>query len=136
MSNFRYILGIGVIAVIMGGCAANQNEQMQRDIVLERNVAFKNDKISFVDDMDVLISDIKSVKENGLLKIMVEFMNADMAKKRDFVYQIEWYDQNGMLRESTSWRAAQVIGNQKIKIIEMATIPSVVDYKLIIATKK
>lgn len=136
MSSFRYILGATVIAVMMGGCAANQNEQMQRDIVLERNVAFKNDKISFVDDMDVLISDIKSVKENGLLKIMVEFMNADMAKKRDFVYQIEWYDQNGMLKESTSWRAAQVIGNQKIKVIEMATIPSVVDYKLIIANKK
>ena len=136
MSSFRYILGAAAIAVIMGGCAANQNEQMQRDIVLERNVAFKNDKISFVDDMDVLVSDIKSVKENGLLKIMVEFMNADMAKKRDFVYQIEWYDQNGMLKESTSWRAAQVIGNQKIKVIEMATIPSVVDYKLIIANKK
>lgn len=136
MSSFRYILGATVIAVIMGGCAANQNEQMQRDTVLERNKEFKNDKISFVDDMDVLISDIKSVKENGLLKIMVEFMNADMAKKRDFVYQIEWYDQNGMLKESTSWRAAQVIGNQKIKVIEMATIPSVVDYKLIIANKK
>ena len=136
MLSFKYILGAAITAAILGGCAANQNEQMQRDAVLERNKEFKNDKISFVDDMDVLVSDIKSAKENGLLKIMVEFMNADMAKKRDFVYQIEWYDQNGMLKESTSWRAAQVIGNQKIKVIEMATIPSVVDYKLIIANKK
>ena len=67
---------------------------------------------------------------------MIEFINADDGANRNFVYQIEWYDQYGMLKETTSWRPKQVIGNQKIKVLEMATMPSIVDYKIIISTKK
>ena len=86
--------------------------------------------------MDVLVSDLKVFRENNLLKIMVEFMNADDGKNRHFVYKVEWYDQYGMLRDSTSWRPKQVIGNQKVKVVESATLPNVVDYKLVISTKE
>ena len=135
MLNIKQLLMGSLALFIMAGCA-NQNMQMDRDAVYERNKAFHHDKVSFVDDMDVLVSDIRGIKEGNFLKVMIEFMNADDGKNRNFVYQIEWYDQYGMLKETTSWRAGQVIGNQKIKVIEMATIPSIVDYKIIISTKK
>jgi uncharacterized protein YcfL len=86
--------------------------------------------------MDVIVSDIKTIKQGEFLKVMVEFINADNGENRDFVYQIEWYDRDGMLKDSTSWRPNRVIGNQKLKITEMATFPSVTDYKIIISTKK
>ena len=129
-------LALSAIALLMLGGCANQNSQMQRDAVMERNKALSVDKVNYVDDMDVLVSDIKLFKENGFLKLMAEFINADNGEKRDFVYQVEWYDQYGQLKETTSWRPKTVIGNQKIKVIEAATIPSIVDYKLIISTKK
>ena len=129
-------LALSAIALLMLGGCANQNSQMQRDAVMERNKALSVDKVNYVDDMDVLVSDIKLFKENGFLKLMAEFINADNGEKRDFVYQVEWYDQYGQLQETTSWRPKTVIGNQKIKVIEAATMPSIVDYKLIISTKK
>ena len=85
--------------------------------------------------MDVLVSSIRTIKEGDFLKIMVEFINADDGENEDFVYQIEWYDENGMLKETTSWKPKRVIGNQKLKIIEMTTVPNIVDYKIIISTK-
>ncbi|NCB53693.1 MAG: DUF1425 domain-containing protein [Epsilonproteobacteria bacterium] len=129
-------LALSAIALLMLGGCANQNSQMQRDAVMERNKALSVDKVNYVDDMDVLVSDIKLFKENGFLKLMAEFINADNGEKRDFVYQVEWYDQYGQLKETTSWRPKTVIGNQKIKVVEAATMPSIVDYKLIISTKK
>lgn len=135
MLNIKTVVCGLCALVLLSGCA-NQNRQMQREAVMERNQAFSVDKISFADDMDVLVSDLKVFKENNLLKIMVEFMNADDGKNRNFVYKVEWYDQYGMLRDSTSWRPKQVIGNQKVKVVESATLPNVVDYKLVISTKE
>lgn len=135
MLNFKtWMLGATAL-LLLSGCA-NQNQQMQREAVMERNKAFHVDKVSFTDDMDVLVSDLKLFRENGYLKVMAEFITADNGVKRDFVYQIEWYDEYGQLKETTSWRPKTVIGNQKVKIVEMATMPSIVDYKLIISTKK
>lgn len=135
MLNFKSLTLSLTALVMLSGCA-NQNLQMQREAELERNKAYSVDKVNYVDDMDVLVSDIKLFKENGFLKLMAEFMNADDGKKRDFVYQVEWYDQYGQLKEATSWRPKTVIGNQKVKVVEAATMPSIVDYKLIISTKK
>jgi uncharacterized protein YcfL len=135
MFNIKNI-GLGLlIASILVGCA-NQNSQMNRDAVYDNNKAFNTNKVSFVDDMDVLVSDIKTIRQGNFLKVMVEFINEDNGDDVDFVYQIEWYDQDGMLKDSTSWRQARVIGNQKLKVSEMATLPSVTDYKIIISTKK
>lgn len=121
--------------ILMGGCA-NQNSQMDRGAVYDKNKAYKSDKVSFVDDMDVLVSDIKTVNENGFLKVMVEFINADNGENKHFVYKVEWYDKNGMPKDSTSWRPVNVIGNQKIKVVEMATMPDITDYKIVISVKE
>ncbi|MDD3466617.1 MAG: YcfL family protein [Campylobacterales bacterium] len=135
MSNTKIITLIAAAAVLLGGCA-NQNSQMDRGAVYDKNKAFKSDKVSFVDDMDVLVSDMKTVKENGFLKVMVEFMNESSGDNKRFVYKIEWLDKNGMPKDSTSWRPVNVVGNQKIKVVEMATMPEITDYKLIIAIKE
>ena len=42
---------------------------------------------------------------------MVEFINADNGENRDFVYQIEWYDRDGMLKIALAG-ANRVIGNK------------------------
>ena len=135
MFNIKKIGLSLLIASLLVGCA-NQNSQMNRSEIYDKNKSFSNNKVSFVDDMDVLVSDIRTIKDGNFLKVMIEFINADNGDDRDFVYQIEWYDQDGILKDTTSWRQARVIGNQKLKVTEMATYPSVVNYKIIISTKK
>ena len=134
MFNIKSIVLSLLASSMLIGCA-NQNSQMQRSEIYDSNKNFDNNKVSFVDDMDVLVSSIRTIKEGDFLKIMVEFINADDGENEDFVYQIEWYDENGMLKETTSWKPKRVIGNQKLKIIEMTTVPNIVDYKIIISTK-
>ena len=135
MFNIKNIGFSLLIASILVGCA-NQNSQMNRGEVYDKNKSYSNDRVSFIDDMDVLVSDIRVIKQGNFLKIMVEFINEDNGANEDFVYQIEWYDKNGMLKDTTSWRPGRVIGNQKLKVIEMATLPTITDYKIIISTKK
>lgn len=135
MFNIKNIGFSLLIASILVGCA-NQNSQMNRGEVYDKNKSYSNDNVSFIDDMDVLVSDIRVIKQGNFLKIMVEFINEDNGANEDFVYQIEWYDKNGMLKDTTSWRPGRVIGNQKLKVIEMATLPTITDYKIIISTKK
>ena len=135
MFNIKNIGFSLLIASILVGCA-NQNSQMNRGEVYDKNKSYSNDKVSFIDDMDVLVSDIRVIKQGDFLKIMLVFINEDNGAKGDFVYQIEWYDKNGMLKDTTSWRPGRVIGNQKLKVIEMATLPTITDYKIIISTKK
>lgn len=135
MFNIKNIGFSLLIASILVGCA-NQNSQMNRGEVYDKNKSYSNDKVSFIDDMDVLVSDIRVIKQGDFLKIMLEFINEDNGANEDFVYQIEWYDKNGMLKDTTSWRPGRVIGNQKLKVIEMATLPTITDYKIIISTKK
>lgn len=135
MFNIKNIGFSLLIASILVGCA-NQNSQMNRGEVYDKNKSYSNDKVSFIDDMDVLVSDVRVVKQGDFLKIMLEFINEDNGANEDFVYQIEWYDKNGMLKDTTSWRPGRVIGNQKLKVIEMATLPTITDYKIIISTKK
>ena len=134
MFNIKSIVLSLLASFMLIGCA-NQNSQMQRSEIYDSNKNFDNNKVSFVDDMDVLVSSIRTIKEGDFLKIMVEFINADDGENEDFVYQIEWYDENWMLKETTSWKPKRVIGNQKLKIIEMTTVPNIVDYKIIISTK-
>ena len=135
MFNIKNIGFSLLIASILVGCA-NQNSQMDRGEVYDKNKFYSNDNVSFIDDMDVLVSDIRVIKQGNFLKIMVEFIIEDNGANEDFVYQIEWYDKNGMLKDTTSWRPGRVIGNQKLKVIEMATLPTITDYKIIISTKK
>lgn len=135
MLGIKNIILTCFVTFTLIGCTTNQNSQMDRSATFSANKQFDISKVSFVDDMDVIVSDIKTVREGKFLKIMVEFMNANNGKNEDFVYKIEWYDENGMPKETTSWRSKRVVGNQKLKIVEMSTTTGIVDYKIIISTK-
>ena len=80
---------------------------MDRGEIYDKNKSYSNNKVSFVDDMDVLVSDIKTIKQGNFLKVMIEFINEDDADDIDFVYQIEWYDQDGILKDTTSWETSK-----------------------------
>lgn|SRR5574344_1021414 len=134
MFNIKNI-SFGLLIVLLFTACTNQNTQMDRWDLYYKNKSYSNDKVSFVDDMDVLVSDIKPIRQGNFLKIMIEFINKDNGENEDFVYQIEWYDKDGILKETTSWKIARVIGNQKLKITEMSTVRDIVDYKIIISTK-
>ena len=134
MFNIKNI-SFGLLIVLLFTACTNQNTQMDRWDLYYKNKSYSNDKVSFVDDMDVLVSDIKPIRQGNFLKIMIEFINKDNGENEDFVYQIEWYDKDGILKETTSWKIARVNGNQKLKITEMSTVRDIVDYKIIISTK-
>lgn len=81
----------------------------------------------------VAITKHQSIQEGGFLKIMAELENDDDDETEGFVYQIEWYDKHGIIKDTTPWKPVTIHKNQKIKIVEMTNIPDVVDYKVIVS---
>ena len=88
MFNIKKIGSSLLIASILVGCA-NQNSQMDRGEVYDKNKSYSNNKVSFVDDMDVLVSDIKTVKQGNFLKVMIEFINEDDAEDKEINGKID-----------------------------------------------
>jgi len=68
-----------------------------------------------------------------LLKVVAELENDDFDEVEGFVYQIEWYDMNGILIESTAWKPITIHKNQKVQIVETSGIPNVSNYKIIVS---
>lgn len=75
----------------------------------------------------------KSIQEGSVLKVIAELENDDFDKVEGFVYQIEWYDKNGVLIESTAWKPITIHKNQKVQIVETSGIPNVSNYKIIVS---
>lgn len=75
----------------------------------------------------------KSFQEGSLLKVVAELENDDFDEVEGFVYQIEWYDMNGILIESTAWKPITIHKNQKVQIVETSGIPNVSTYKIIVS---
>ena len=65
MFNIKSIVLSLLASFMLIGCA-NQNSQMQRSEIYDSNKNFDNNKVSFVDDMDVLVSSIRTIKEGDL----------------------------------------------------------------------
>lgn len=89
--------------------------------------------INIIGEKRVEITKHKSVQEGNFLKIMAELENDDNDETEGFVYQIEWYDKNGFIKETTGWKAITIHKNQKVQIVEMTNIPDIVDYKIIVS---
>jgi len=112
--NILISLGISTLAVVfIPGCSS------------------KN--INIIGEKRVEITKHKSVQEGNFLKIMAELENDDMDETEGFVYQIEWYDKNGFIKDTTPWKAITIHKNQKVQVIEMTNIPDIVDYKIIVS---
>lgn len=89
--------------------------------------------IDIIGEKRVSIIKHKNVQEGNFMKIMAELENSDNDETEGFVYQIEWYDKNGFIKETTPWKAVTIHKNQKVQVIEMTNIPDIVDYKIIVS---
>lgn len=89
--------------------------------------------ISIIGEKRVDIVMEKSIQEGSLLKVIAELENDDFDEVEGFVYQIEWYDKNGVLIESTAWKPITLHKNQKVQIVETSGIPNVSNYKIIVS---
>jgi uncharacterized protein YcfL len=89
--------------------------------------------INIIGEKRVDITKYKSVQEGNFMKIMAELENTDNDNTEGFVYQIEWYDKNGFIKDTTPWKAITIHKNQKVQVIEMTNIPDIVDYKIIVS---
>ncbi|MDD3769419.1 DUF1425 domain-containing protein [Sulfuricurvum sp. IAE1] len=90
-------------------------------------------KVDIIGEERVEINKHKSFQEGAFLKVMAELENDDNDETEGFVYQIEWYDKNGILKDSTPWKPITIHKNQKVQIVEMTNVPDVVDYKIIVS---
>lgn len=89
--------------------------------------------INIIGEKRVEITKHKSIQEGNFLKIMAELENDDYDETEGFVYQIEWYDKNGIIKETTPWKPITIHKNQKVQVVEMTNIPDIVDYKIIVS---
>lgn len=135
MSAIKTIAAICLLACICAGCSGNQNNKMNRPQIIEQNKAYSPDKVSFADDMGVVFSDIRTSDEGQFFKLMFEVMNSKAGATTTPVYQIEWLGTNGYPMSKTPWKPLLIKGNQKVKVVEMATVPGVSDYKITISRK-
>lgn len=102
----------GILLVLMSGCAS---------------------KVDIIGEERVEINHHKSFQEGAFLKVVAELENDDNDETEGFVYQIEWYDKNGIIKDTTPWKPITIHKNQKVQIVEMSSIPDVVDYKIIVS---
>lgn len=82
----------------------------------------------------VLIDKQKSVQEGKFLKVMFEFVNEDDDEVEGMVYQVEWIDSKGFVKDSTAWKPLTIIGKQRIQVVEMTSLPEIADYRIQIST--
>lgn len=89
--------------------------------------------INIIGEKRVEILKHKSLQEGTFLKIMADLENADDDETEGFVYQIEWIDKNGLIKDTTPWKAVTIHKNQKVQIVEMTNVPDIVDYNIIVS---
>ncbi|GAB1410235.1 hypothetical protein MASR1M90_13890 [Desulfovibrionales bacterium] len=122
--------------VLLSACTNNQNAAMNRREVAKQNVLYNRNDVTFVDTMDVLVSDLRYTREGPFLKVMFELINRDSGTTRRPVYQVEWLDASGFPKGMTAWKPVLIKGNQSVRIVEMATNPDVATCRLIISSKE
>ncbi len=89
--------------------------------------------VSIIGEKRIDIVEHRSIQEGSLLKVIAELENDDFDEVEGFVYQVEWYDKNGILIEATSWKPITIHKNQKVQIVETSGIPAVSNYKIIVS---
>lgn len=135
MHSTKLILFTLLVALACG-CALNQNAAMERRATTQQNKEFDRNRISFVDNMDVLVVETRTRWQGPFLNVMFELMNRDSANTTHPVYQIEWLDKNGFPKAVTAWKPLMIKGNQTVKVTETSPVQEAVDYKLIISNKE
>jgi uncharacterized protein YcfL len=78
--------------------------------------------VEYTDNKDVYV-DTKLYKQEGdFLAVYATLRNDDPDDVNNSVYRVEWYNDDGMLLEKTSWRPAQVKGGAAVHVRERSTV--------------
>lgn len=87
----------------------------------------------YLDNDDVRIKSIKHVEDGDFLVVTAVLVNDDDDDISHSVYRMQWFDDDGMLLEQSSWRPVIVKGKAPVYIKERSTIPGAKEYTLIIS---
>jgi len=89
--------------------------------------------VTIIGDKRVDIIDHRTFKEGNFIKAVIDLENNDYDNIEGFVYRIEWFDKDGILKETTAWKPIVIHKNQKIQIVEMSNLPDVTTYKIVVS---
>lgn len=89
--------------------------------------------VNIIGEKRIDIVEHRSIQEGSILKVIAELENDDFDEVEGFVYQVEWFDKNGILVESTAWKPITIHKNQKVQIVETSGIPNVSNYKIVVS---
>lgn len=89
--------------------------------------------VTIIGDKRVDIIDHRTFKEGNFIKAVIDLENNDYDNVEGFVYRIEWFDKDGILKEATAWKPIVIHKNQKIQIVEMSNLPDVTTYKIVVS---
>lgn len=117
--------------LLLGGCATVNTVEPANPVGKPNYIA---DKRVISDRALNGIADVQSVNTTyvgNLLKVQVAVQNHTVGVK-NFSYQFEWYDANGMMVGSPSqkWHTMSIEGNEKLVLTSIAPNPSAVDFRL------
>ncbi len=109
------LLAIGILTI--SGCS----KEPKYYTIGKETIEVKNDK-SFI--------------EGKFLRLIATLQNKSSSDINGMVYQIEWYDDRGVIIEQSSWKPFTIIKNQQIQISELSSRTEAVDYRIVISTPK
>jgi len=89
--------------------------------------------VTIIGDKRVDIIDHRTFKEGNFIKAVIDLENKDYDNVEGFVYRLEWFDKDGILKETTAWKPIVIHKNQKIQIVEMSNLPDVTTYKILVS---
>lgn len=114
MLPIKSIVAAAMVLSLMSGCAGTDP--------------------SIIGKATVVLKEHKSFMEGKFLKVVATFVNKDDKSAEGMVYQVEWIDDKGVVKDRSSWKPLTIIGNQQIQVVEMTNLPNIVDYKILIST--
>jgi uncharacterized protein YcfL len=124
-----FVLFVSVLA--LAGCASVNTVEPAQSAARPNMV---NDKRVITSSTLNDIAYVKSVNQatvGGLLQIQFNIQNLTAAVK-NFNYQVQWYDGQGMAITTPApiWHSVSIEGGQTIPITELAPTPTAVDWRL------
>lgn len=87
-------------------------------------------KVSIIGEKRVEIIKHKSITDGKFLKLVAELKNDDSDETEGFVYRVKWFDDNGILKDTTSWKPIVIHKNQRVQIVEMSNLTDVTSYEI------
>jgi uncharacterized protein YcfL len=88
----------------------------------------------YLDTKAVRIEKISHVEDGPFLVVTAVLRNDSSSAVENPVYRMEWYGDDDMLLEKSSWRPLIVKGGDRVRVTERSTVPGAREYTLIISS--